>query len=70
MTAQDLKKLRILKIYAFCQKIQQRTLVPGDSAAGFMYLHVRIHPKSYCIFSLQVATTLLSGSTKDAVRGY
>ena len=26
--------LRILKIYAFSQKIQQRTLCPGESAAG------------------------------------
>ena len=26
--------LRILKIYAFSQKIQQRILCPGESAAG------------------------------------
>ena len=26
--------LGILKMYAFCQKIQQRALGPGESAAG------------------------------------
>ena len=36
----------ILKIYAFCWKIQQRGLGPGDSAAGVMYLSMRLHPKS------------------------
>ena len=27
-------QLGILKIYAFCQKIQQRALCPGDSTMG------------------------------------
>ena len=27
-------QLGILKIYAFCQKIQQRTSCPGESPAG------------------------------------
>ena len=27
-------QLEILKIYAFCQKIQQRALAPAESAAG------------------------------------
>ena len=31
-------QLWILKIYAFCQKIQQMVLGPGESAAGVMYL--------------------------------
>ena len=28
--------LGILKVYAFCQKIQERTSVSGESAAGVM----------------------------------
>ena len=35
----------ILKIYVFCQKIQQRGSGPGDSTAGITYLSTRIHPK-------------------------
>ena len=35
-----------LKIYAFCQKIQQTALGPRDSAAGITYLSMRIQPKS------------------------
>ena len=57
----------ILKIYIFCWKIQQRHLGPGDSAAGITYLSMRIHPKSCSIFTLKVATTLLSGSRKGTV---
>ena len=65
----DLKgnQLGIFKIYAFCWKIQQRALGPGESAAGVMCLSIRIHPKSCCIFPLKVAATLLSGSRKGAV---
>ena len=29
-------QLGILKIYTFCQKIQQRVLHPGESTAGVM----------------------------------
>ena len=29
-------QLEILKIYSFCQKIQQRALGPGESAANVM----------------------------------
>ena len=36
----------ILKIYRFCQKIQQKASGPGESAAGVMYLFMRIHPKN------------------------
>ena len=36
--------LRILKIYAFCQKIQQRTSGPGQSVAGVTYLIISMHP--------------------------
>ena len=57
----------IFKIYVFCQKIQQRGLGPGDSAAGVTYLSMRIHPKSCRIIPLKVVTTLLIGSRKDAV---
>ena len=39
-------QLGILKTYAFCQKTQQRTSCPRDSAAGIMHLSLRIHPKS------------------------
>ena len=36
-------QLGILKIYAFCQKIQQRASGPGESAAWVTYLSIRIH---------------------------
>ena len=40
-------QLGILKIYAFCLKIQQWTSGPGESAAGVMwYLSLRIHSKT------------------------
>ena len=55
-------QLVILKIYAFCQKIQQRASGPGESVAGVTYLSMRIHPKSCHIFPLKAETTLLSGS--------
>ena len=61
-------QLGILKIDIFCQKIQQSALGLGESAAGVMYLYMRIHPRSCYIFPLKVATTLLSGSTKGTVR--
>ena len=60
-------QLEILKIYVFCQKFQQRASDPRDSAAEVMYLSMRIHPKSYCIFPLKVAAALFSGSRKAAV---
>ena len=31
-------QIRIIKMYAFCQKIEQRTSGPGESAAGVTYL--------------------------------
>ena len=37
-------QLGILKIYTFCQKIQQIPQVQ-ESAAGVTYLSMRIHPK-------------------------
>ena len=46
-------QLGILKIYALCHTIQQRALVPRESAAGISYLSMRIHPKSCCIFLLR-----------------
>ena len=52
----------ILKIYAFCWKIQQRASGPGDGAAAVTYLSMRIHPKSCHIFPLKVAATLLNSS--------
>ena len=36
---------------------------------GFAYMFVGIHPKNSYIFTLDVATTLISGSRKGAV-GY
>ena len=50
----------MLKIYAFCWKIQQRSSGQGESAAGVRYLYMTIHPKSCQIFPLKVAATLLS----------
>ena len=61
------KQLGILKIYTFCQKIQQRVSGPGESASGVTHLSMRIHPKSFLISPLKGATTLLSGSWKGAV---
>ena len=52
----------------FCWKIQRRASGPGKSTAGDMYVSMRIHPKSCCIFPLKVATALLIGSRKDTVR--
>ena len=60
-------KLGILKMYAFCQKIKQRVWRPGESAAGVIYLSMRIHPKSCCIFCLKVVATSFNGSRKGAV---
>ena len=57
----------ILKIYAFCQKIQQRYSGPGESAIGIAYLSVRIHLKSCHIFPQKVPTTICSGSRKGRV---
>ena len=54
----------MLKIYAFCWKIQQRTSGQGESAAWVRYLYMRIHPKSCHIFPLKVAATLLSVQRK------
>ena len=53
---QDIQ-LGILKIYAFCWKIQQKVSGPGESAAGVVYLFMKIHPKSCCIFPVKVAST-------------
>ena len=61
-------QLEILKIYEFCQKIQQMASGPGESTAGVTYLSMKkIHPKSCCIFPWKVATTLFSGSRKGAI---
>ena len=37
-------QLGILKIYAFCQKIQHRASGQTESTAGVMYLSMRMHP--------------------------
>ena len=39
-------QLGILKIYAFCWKIQQSASGPGESAAEVTYLSIRMHLKS------------------------
>ena len=49
----------------FAGKFSRRPQVQ-EGAAGVTYLSMRMHPKNYCMFSLKVATTLLSGSRKDA----
>ena len=41
-------------------EIEQRASGSGESAAAATYLSLRIHPKSYRIFPLKVAATLLS----------
>ena len=69
MTKAEKNQPEILNIYAFCQKIQRGTLGPGGSTAAVTDLSIRIHPKSYLIFSLKVAATLLSDSRKGAVGG-
>ena len=55
-------QLGILKIYAFCQKIQQKTSGPGQRC--LCYVSMRMYSKNCHIFPLKVATTLLSGSMK------
>ena len=59
-------QLRILKLYAFCQKIQQRASGLGESAVGVTYLSTIMYPKNCCILPLKVAATLLIGSRKGA----
>ena len=55
-------QLGILKIYAFCQKIQQKTSGSGERC--WCYISMRMHQKNCRIFPLKVFTTLLSGSRK------
>ena len=61
---QNKNQLGILKSYAFCWNVQQKTLVPEEITATVTYLCMRIHLKSCPIFPIKVATTLL----KSAVR--
>ena len=42
----------------------------GESTAGATYLYMRIHSKSFRIFSLKVSATLPNGSRKGAVGAY
>ena len=57
-------QLGILKIYGFCQKIQQSASGTGESIAGFCYLSMRMHQKNCHIFSLRVLSWIvLSNST-------
>ena len=60
-------QLGILNIYVFCREVEQRASGPGKSAAGVIYLSIRIHPNSCNIFPLKAAGTLLSGSRKGAI---
>ena len=62
-------QLGILKIYAFCWKIQQEASAPGLSAAGFTYVFENKSKELIfkSIFPLKVAATLLSGSRKGTV---
>ena len=52
-------RLGILKIYTFCQQIQQRASGPGESAAGVTLSTYENTPKSYHISPLIVAATLV-----------
>ena len=56
-------QLGILKIYAFCQKIQRKTSSPGECCWCYISIYENA-PQNCCIFPLKVATTLLSGSRK------
>ena len=53
----------IIKIYAFCQKIQQMTSGPGERCWCYVSIYENA-PKNCRIFPLKVATTLLSGSRR------
>ena len=55
--------LKILKIYAFCLKIQQRASVQEKVLMGYISIFKNI-PKKLLHLSLKVATTLCSGSRK------
>ena len=57
----------VIKIYAFCRKIQQRASGPGMRALLGLRIYLSIHPKNCRIFPLNVATTLLSVLWKGAV---
>ena len=48
-------QLGILKMYAFCWKIQQKASSVGENAAGVMYLSMRIYQKSCHIVPLKVS---------------
>ena len=67
MTSPQDTELGILRVYAFCQKIQQRASGQRESAAWATYLFVSIHPKSCGLFSLKVPATLFNGSRKGVV---
>ena len=56
-------QLGLLKIYAFCQKIQQKTLGPGERCWCYISFYENA-PKKLLHLPLKVATTLLSGSRK------
>ena len=60
-------QLGILKSTHLCRKILQRVSGSGKSSARFTYLSLRVHPKSYWIFPLKVASTFLNGSRKSTV---
>ena len=63
-------QLEILKIYAFCQKIQQRASGLGESAVGVLIYLWEYNRKAAASSPLEVAATLLSGSWKGAVVAY
>ena len=59
-------QLEILKIYAFCQKIQQRALAPAESAAGVTIYLWEYTRKVAASSPLNVDATLLRDSWKGA----
>ena len=56
----------ILKIYAFCQKIQQRASGPGEHCWGYISIYKKTL-ESFHISALKVVATLFSGSRKGAI---
>ena len=63
--------IRVKDIMTVARDCKNLCILPensvGESAAGVIYLSMRIHLKSCCIFPLIVSATLLNCSRKGAV---
>ena len=60
-------QLGILRMYAFCQKIQQTALDPGESAAGVKYQSMSIHSKKWPARNLK-NVRILPENSADGLR--